>query len=161
MADRTITGRHVLIAVLAFFGVVIAANAAFVVLALDSWTGLSAENAYQRGLAYNDTLRSAAAQRELGWTARLAFTQLGPAQGRIEVGFADRRGAPIEYLSVAGRVRRPTHDGFDRDIVLERSGAGRYAAHLELPLSGQWDVQVEAVSSGGARFRIEDRIWLK
>lgn len=161
MSERTITGRHVLIGVLAFFGIVIAANAAFVALALDSWTGLSTDNAYQRGLAYNETLRSAAAQRALGWTAKLAFSQDAAGGGQLEVGFVDRRGAPVEDLSVAGQIRRPTHEGFDREVVLERSGPGRYAARLELPLGGQWDVLLEATSRHGARFRIEDRIWLK
>ncbi|MFQ5774363.1 MAG: FixH family protein [Kiloniellaceae bacterium] len=159
--ERTLTGRHVLIAVLAFFGVVIAANAVFVVLALDTWTGLSTENAYQRGLAYNETLRAAAAQRALGWRADLSVRATGAGRDRLEVAFTDRRGAPIESLAVTVRLRRPTHEGFDRDVALARAGPGRYAADLELPLRGQWDVRLSARSRYGKRFEFEDRIWLK
>ncbi|MHA1599926.1 MAG: FixH family protein, partial [Alphaproteobacteria bacterium] len=47
---KVLTGRHVLIMVLAFFGLVIAANVIFVVLAWQSWSGLSTDDAYRRGL---------------------------------------------------------------------------------------------------------------
>ena len=43
-------------AFVAFFGVVLAANAAMVVIALASWPGLETQQAYQRGLAYDDAL---------------------------------------------------------------------------------------------------------
>ncbi|MFQ5468128.1 MAG: FixH family protein [Kiloniellaceae bacterium] len=161
MGSRTITGRHALIGVLAFFAVVFAANGAFVYLALDSWSGLSTENPYERGIAYNETLAAAAAQKALGWRARLGFTDLGAGRGRIEIAFADQRGAPLDTLEVSGTIRRPTHEGLDRAVSLAWTGPGRYAVELAFPKSGQWDVRLVARGRGDRRFEIEDRIWLK
>lgn len=159
--ERTITGRHVLIAMLVFFGSVIAVNGAFVVLALDTFSGLSTENPYQRGLAYNDTLRAAAEQRALGWTAQIEGTVIREGRARVAATFTDRAGRPIEHLDVGGTLRRPTREGLDRALALERVGPGRYAAEFDLPLAGQWDLALEAVSRQGKRFRLEDRLWLK
>jgi nitrogen fixation protein FixH len=159
--ERTITGRHVLIAVLVFFGLVIAANGAFVFLALDTFTGVSTEDAYRRGLAYNETLREAADQRALGWRAAVEGTVVDEGRARIAVTMSDRAGRPLEHLAVTGMLRRPTQDGFDRALELARVGPGRYAAEVDLPLAGQWDLELEAVSREGKRFRIEERLWLK
>ena len=161
MAGRKITGRHVLYGMLAFFGVVVAANAAFIFLALDSWSGLVADSPYQRGIAYNQTLADAADQRALGWTGAIAFTPESDGKGRLEMTLRDRRGAPLDDLRVAGQVRRPTHEGFDRDVVLARRGPGLYGVELALPLRGQWDVRLTAESRTGKRFRMDQRIWLK
>jgi len=158
---RVITGRHVLIGVLAFFAVVFAANGAFVYLALDTWSGLSTKNPYQRGVTYNETLAAAAAQKALGWHARLGFTDLGAGRGRIEITFTDKRGAPLDYLEVGGTIRRPTREGLDRDVSLAHTGPGRYGVELNFPKSGQWDLRLVARGRDDRRFEIEDRIWLK
>ena len=161
MRERRLTGRHVLFAMLAFFGVVIATNAVFVVLALDTWTGVSTDDAYRRGLDYNTVLRAAEDQKALGWTGEIAFEPLGEGQGRIAATFTDRNGNALEHLTVRAEVRRPTHEGHDHEVALDRSGPGRYGAELTLPLRGQWDVRLHAEGRDGARFVIEDRIWLK
>jgi len=161
MAARAITGRHVLWGLLGFFGFVLAANAVFIYLAVDTFTGLSTENAYQRGISYNQTLEARAAQRELGWGAELRFEQESGRRGTLSVEMRDRAGRPLDDLQVSGQVVRPTHAGYDRDVVLGRSGPGEYATTLELPLHGQWDVRLIAEARGGARFQMERRIWLK
>ena len=161
MSARVITGRHVLYGVIAFFGTVFAANAVFIFLALDTFTGLSTEDPYQRGLAYNQTLEARAAQRALGWNAEVWFSQTNGGQGRLNVMLRDRAGQPLEDLSVMGQVRRPTNVGYDQDVILTRSGPGAYASEMNLPLLGQWDVRLTAQSRSGARFEMERRIWLK
>ncbi len=45
----------------AFFAVVLAANGALIAIALGSFTGLTTEHAYDKGLAYNRTLGDGAA----------------------------------------------------------------------------------------------------
>ena len=160
--DNTIlTGRHVLIAVLAFFGLVIAVNGVFIVLALQSWSGLSTDDAYRRGLAYNETLRQAEAQRALGWQARAELTPLADGRARLSVVFTDRADAPIDGLVIVGQLRRPSREGADRAVALTRQGPGRYGADVDLPLLGQWDLRLRADSPDGKTFILEDRLWLK
>ena len=127
MGARILTGRHVLFGLLAFFGFVLLANAVFIYLALDTFTGLTTDNAYQRGLQYNETLEARAAQRELGWSAQVTFAESGGEAGVLTVVLKDRAGAPLEDLRVSGEVRRPTHEGHDRAVTLARSGAGTKA----------------------------------
>lgn len=161
MSERRITGRHVLYGLLTFFGVILAANAVFIYLALDTFTGLSTENAYQRGVEYNKTLESRAEQRELGWRAAITFDETGGGAGVLRAALSNRAGMPIEDLRVTGQVRRPTHAGNDQELVLTRSGDGVYSAELTLPGRGQWDVYLVAESRDGTRFEMEQRLWLK
>ena len=160
MSERVVTGRHVLFGVLAFFAVVLAANGTFIFLALDTWTGLSTENPYQRGIEYNDVLDAAARQRALGWTGVVSFVPSRDGRGRLSLIVTDRRGAPVENLTVTADIRRPTNEGFDQAVALAPSGAGTYVVELELPLPGQWDVHALGEARDGRRFEIEDRIWL-
>jgi nitrogen fixation protein FixH len=64
-----ITGRHVLYAMLIFFGVIFVVNGVFIYLARSTFTGVSTEDAYHKGLAYNDVIRAAGSQHTLGWQA--------------------------------------------------------------------------------------------
>jgi nitrogen fixation protein FixH len=150
-----------LIAVLAFFGLVIAVNGTFIALALWSWSGLSTDDAYRRGLAYNETLAEAEAQRALSWRAQAVLAPLENGGARLTVVFTDRAGAPVEGLAVSGDLRRPVRDDQDRAVDLVRAGPGRYGADVERLLSGRWDVRLRATSPGGAVFVLEDRLWLR
>ena len=132
-----------------------------VVLALDTWTGVSTDDAYRRGLAYNEVLDAAEAQQELGWTGAVTFEPLGESRGRLAATFTDRNGNALDHLTVRADVLRPTHEGHDLEVALNRTGPGRYDAEVTLPLRGQWDVRLHAEARGGHRFVIEDRIWLK
>lgn len=51
-----ITGWHVLIAVVLFFGVVIGVDTVFMVKAYSTFSGEVASNPYEAGLAFNKTL---------------------------------------------------------------------------------------------------------
>lgn len=139
------------------FGIVVIANVILVLFALDSWTGLETEQAYQRGLAYNRTLDAATAQAALGWKTTLGFEPSGPSRGRLAVSFVDSAGRPINGLSVSVRLVRPTHEGFDHQVSLVPEAAGRYVVPLELPLPGQWQVRVEA-RGREAPYRLNGRI---
>lgn len=161
MYGRIVTGRHVLFGMVAFFTVVLAANGVFVFLALNTWTGLSAENPYQRGIDYNEILDAAARQRALGWTGALSFALTRDGRGRLSLVVTDRQGTPVGNLAVKADIRRPTTADFDQAVTLTPSGAGAYEAELELPLRGQWDVHAVGEALDGRRFEIEDRIWLK
>jgi len=159
--NTILTGRHVLIAVLAFFGLVIAVNGVFIVLALQSWSGLSTDDAYRRGLTYNETLRQAEAQRALGWQARIDLAPLADGRARLSVVFTDRADAPVDGLVVTGQLRRPSREDADRAVALTSQGPGHYSADVGLPLRGQWDLLLRADSPDGKTFLLEDRLWLK
>lgn len=128
--------------------VVIAVNSVLVYFALQSWTGISTEDAYRKGLAYNHALAAARAQDERGWSAEVAFDgKDGDGDGRtgrLSVAFTDRNGDPLEDLRVTAELLRPTHEGHDQLVALTQQGSGVYAEEVILPLPGQWDARIEA-----------------
>ncbi|HRD47064.1 MAG TPA: FixH family protein, partial [Caulobacter sp.] len=98
VADKpsfTIKGWHVLVSLILFFGIIIATDVAFVVLAYRTFSGQVASNPYEAGLAYNKTLAQKARQDALGWTA-----SIGDEGGRLSVTISDPAGRPIEGLGV-------------------------------------------------------------
>lgn len=157
---RRLTGRAVLVMLLSFFGVVAAVNAAFVTLAIRSFSGVSAEGAYQRGLAWNRELAEAAAQGARGWSVRVDAVRMGGDAVRIEAGFADRAGQPLDGLEVRAALRRPASQGQDVAAALLPSDPGRYRADVALSLRGQWELRLDAAAPDGAVHVLEKRLWL-
>lgn len=139
---------------------VIAANAALIFYAFQSWTGLATDNPYERGLGYNREIAAARAQRDTGWRVTLAYTGSGQQHGVILVDLADAVGQPLSDATVSLRIRRPTEARRDFDLALIDRGAGRHAADLTLPLPGLWDVEATA-RAGGHVLRLDQRIFVR
>jgi len=129
-----------------FFVVVFVANGLMVYFSFSSWTGISTEDAYRRGIAYNQVLAEARAHEALGWKLKADFLPLDVAarRGRLVATLTDRDGAPLAGARVSARVVRPTHEGYDRSVVFDDFGGGRYEAEVALPLAGQWELRLDA-----------------
>lgn len=156
-----ITGRRVLLAFIAFFGVIFIANAIFLWLATDTFTGLSTENAYRKGIAYNDRLDRADAQRRLDWRAATAFQSTGAGTGQFSLALETADGSPVVGRTVTAVFRRPVVEGIDFSTVLSMAEDGRYLADIAPPEPGQWDVRLEVSRPGSLPYLIETRIWSK
>ncbi len=143
-----------------FFVVVFGANGIMVFFAFDSWTGITTEDAYIKGLDYNEQIADARAQQALGWQGELGFVPNGPQNGLLELKLKDRYGTAISEAVVTAVFVRPTHAGHDLEVALEDAGGGRYAAEVALPLAGQWDVRLRAEHERGG-YRLERRILVR
>lgn len=152
-----ITGRHVLYAMLIFFGVIFVVNGVFIYLARSTFTGVSTEDAYHKGLAYNDVIRAARSQHTLGWqVVDMKLTQ----GGALQVMFLDQEEAPLQGLTVQAEVRRPTTQEYDQTLTLAERAPGLYAGQGEALAQGQWQVVLLA-QRGDDAFRVEHRVFLK
>jgi len=144
MGDRTApgSGHWVPWIFVAFFAVVFAVNGIMLFFALDSWTGLSTENAFQQGLAYNQKIDERDRQAALGW--RVSFDATPDQAGHVvfELQVDDDRGLPVTAASVAVSMTRPTHEGYDLSATLSHRGRGNYTGEADLPLSGQWQLEL-------------------
>ena len=103
-ARRPITGRHVLVAVVGFFTVVIGLDSLFTVWAVRTFPGEVSPHAYEEGLAYNRAIAARRAQASLGWRAQVS--QAARA-GTINARFVDAAGRPLQGLTVKARFMRP------------------------------------------------------
>ena len=129
----------------AFFGIVVLANGVMVYLAMSSFTGLQTEGPYNRGLAYNRVLEAERAERSLGWRVTVEFGPTGDRRGHIVVHARDAAGAPLDDAVVTARLVRPTQTGYDMQVTLAARNGGIYAADVELPLPGLWEIQTQIV----------------
>lgn len=152
--------RWIPLLLVAFFGVVLIANGSMVVAAFVSWPGLETTSAYQRGLVYNRMLAAAAKQAKLDWKVDLAFTQDGTRHGVLEVDLADRFGSVLRDAEVHAQFVRPTSEGHDLTVALAHQTGGRYLAEVELPLDGQWDIHLVALSHG-EKYSLRKRVFLR
>jgi len=141
---RPVTGRTVLVWVLAFFGFIFAANGALVFFALDSWPGLVSDKAYDEGVSYNRTLDAAAVQARRGWSSELAFVPGGKTgDGNVQLRLTGPDKAPVTGLKARVRFHRPVGDDFEETALLKEIAAGLYAAPVALPLSGRWYAEID------------------
>ena len=156
-SDSEFTGRHMLIAMLAFFGVIIAVNFTMAFFASSTWTGLIVKNSYVASQDFNAKLEKARAQDGLGWTSSAVL------DGReLTLKLKDASGQPLNALNVVAKVYRPVAEAEDHDVALSAKGAGAYAAKVDLK-AGLWEVAVLATGRGEAtyeqifRFIVKDR----
>lgn len=157
-ATRPITGKMVLIWIVAFFTVIIAVNLTFVYFALDSWPGLTTQKAYEEGVAYNKTLESAARQDAMGWRSHVALgpsTPKGTCMLTLTMTGPD---GPLAGLTAQVRLTRPLGEGLTVDARLAEDRPGLYAALLRLPALGRWQVEVTARAPDGRSFRMVHEI---
>ncbi|MFO1169684.1 MAG: FixH family protein [Hyphomicrobiaceae bacterium] len=157
LTPRRIEGRHVLAIFLAFFGVMLAANGAFVYFALSTFGGVETEDAYRKGLDYNATLGEANAQASLGWQPALA---LDAASGTLTLKVADKTGKPVTGLKITGVLMRPVTNVGDRklDGFVEQAG-GIYVERLDALVPGTWIADLAMQWETGIPFKMRERLW--
>ena len=139
----------------AFFGVIFFANGVLVYLATTSWSGLSTEDAYEKGRLYNNDIAIAKRQEALGWQA-MASVQ----PSRIELTLKDKSGQAIKAATVRVTLLRPTREGHDFKLTLREAASGMYFSNVEFPLPGQWDADFR-VQKGDDTFRLKQRFTVK
>lgn len=151
---RPLTGRKVLIIVLAFFGVIISVNAYMMVNAIGGFPGLVEKHPYVASQKFDATRNAQIAQ---GWRA-----ELGWQDGALTGTLTDRSGAPIRGLVVTADIARPATLQGEQIVTLVPQGGhpGVYAADLDLA-PGRWRAEMTAVDGAGATHRAGAEFWVK
>ncbi len=159
-----ITGRHVLIAMVAFFAVVIAVNAVFITAAARSFPGLVVEKPFKRGLArdFNRTLDDRAVQNERGWRAGVEHVwNAESGELRLKVVMADAAGAPVTGITLEAVLGRIVTDAQDRALQFREVERGGYAAVADGVAPGEWRLVVRTQFADGAPFEAERRFMVR
>lgn len=143
-----LTGRHVLIAFILFFGVVIVTDFVFVRLAVTSFPGEQVEKSYYQGLNYNEKLAEKRRQAATGWSIQLVSTPQAGLAGDVEVRLSSSSGRGIEAAEVAGQIVRPMTDEGLQELAFVHQGDGIYVARANALGRGVWDLSIEAIAEG-------------
>jgi nitrogen fixation protein FixH len=152
-------GRHVLLALVGFFGLVFVVNGIFVYYALSTFGGGETVDPYRKGLNYNETLAEAARQDQQGWTAQVIY---GADKARLVLNLSDGEGHPVSGLHFKGFVSRPATDRQDEPVVLKEVTTGTYAADVRLA-PGQWVIELgsdELSRDGAPSYRLKQRLFV-
>lgn len=158
-AGRPLTGRAVLIWLLAFFAVVAGANAIMVRAAISTFGGVETQNAYKAGLAFNTELAAAHRQEALHWTVTGAVKRIADGLARVDVQVSSEKFLPGD-LTAEVTLSHPTDARYDRKVEVVRNAAGAFAGNVEAP-SGQWELTIDLMSGGNRLFRSRNRIILR
>jgi len=158
MTSRPLTGRTVLIALLAFFGIVIGVNSVMIALAIGTMPGLENEKPYQAGVAYNAEIDAARAQAGRHWTVVSHVGRDAQDHATASVTARDADGIPMTGLAITMRLLRPADQRGDRTIVLRERAPGTYEGEATGVAVGAWDVEIEAARASERLFRSHNRI---
>ena len=145
--EKKLTGKHVLLMLFVFFGVMLAVNFYFVYIAISSFPGEDVDNPYTQGLKYNETIASRDAQSELGWSAQIGLRGASGAR-ELLIHIEDADGFGISYLTLHAELRRTISDKEDMELDLKLLGRGDYGAPIGSMSPGKWEVRLEAYKQG-------------
>lgn len=158
---RGIRGRHVLGSMLAFFAVIVVADATMIYKAVTTFGGVENPNAYRQGVAYNQRIARDAEQSLIGW--RDDIDVIGAPQ-RLRVSLRDRSGAAVTGKKLLARIGRPATSRFDTTLDLVEAAAGQYEAPIAAAHEGAWIVDISVLRAGGPDepfYQARRRVWIK
>jgi len=156
---KRLEGRHVLMGLGVFFGVMFAANGVFLYYAVGTFNGFETRDAYRRGLEYNTRIASDAAQAQLGWQPDVRYDA---GSQSLVLHVHDQAQRPLAGLGIRGEIRRPATDSEDRNVVLTEVAPGQYETSIDLD-PGQWVLIASLSRSGGEHvsYRFKQRLWVR
>ena len=159
-ASKPLTGRKVLLMLIAFFGIVIGVNIVMMRLAIQTLPGTEVDSAYSASLAYEKEIAAARDQDARNWKVD-AQIQRGPdGSATLLVEAHDGGGKPISGLKFHGRFERPTDRRADLAVAFAEVGIGIYRASAPRVAPGQWDLVLEGDAAGARMFLSKNRVLL-
>ncbi|WP_442579278.1 FixH family protein [Mesorhizobium sp. ASY16-5R] len=132
------TGRHMLLTMLVFFGVIITVNVTMAVFARTSWTGFVVANSYVASQEFNAKMAETRAQTALKWKGTLAIRD-----HLVRYRLVDPAHAPVLLKGVQISFKRPVDDREDHVITLAPDGDGGFALSHEVA-DGVWLIEINA-----------------
>jgi len=160
VSPKPLTGRMVLLVLVAFFGVVFGVNGLLMKLAIQTLPGTEVDSAYSASLAYEKEITAARDQDARAWKVS-AHVQRAPDGGAtVQVEARDNKGMPMAGLTFQGRFERPTDRRADQPVGLTDVGGGIYRGSAALIAPGQWDLVLEGDAAGQRMFLSKNRVLL-
>lgn len=145
MTSKPLRGRTVLIALLAFFSVIVGMNILMATFALGTFDGQVDSNAYRSGLKFNDRIEAARSQAATGWAASI---NVNHSMQIIEVRLTMAQSAALTNVSLDGQLWRQSVQGMDFALVFVEVESGRYAADIPKDAFGRFELRLSAARAG-------------
>ncbi|MGI9351351.1 MAG: FixH family protein [Rhizobiaceae bacterium] len=130
------TGKHMWLAMIGFFGVIISVNLTLAYLASGSWTGLVVKNSYVASQKFNEQLESAKKQRALGLSSEFSYQG-----GSISFVLKNKNGQVITAKNLVAEIGRPAFEQLDQKLSFLPARDNRYALPVNLE-PGIWRLRI-------------------
>jgi nitrogen fixation protein FixH len=160
VAPKPLTGRKVLIMLVAFFGVVFGVNFLMMKLAIQTLPGTEVDSAYSASLAYEKEIAAAHDQNVRAWKVSAHIQRGADGGATVQVEARDNSGVPMSGLNFQGRFERPTDRRADQPVGMAEVGSGIYRGSAALIAPGQWDLVLEGDAAGQRMFLSKNRVLL-
>ncbi len=160
VSHRPLTGRMVLLILLAFFGVVIGVNVTMMDLAITTLPGTEVDSAYSASIGYEREITAAHDQEARSWKVDAHIERDRNGAAVLQVEARDNGGRPMSGLKFEGRLERPTDKRADLSVSLAEVGTGVYRGTAPAVAPGQWDLVLEGDQAGRRMFLSKNRVLL-
>jgi nitrogen fixation protein FixH len=157
---RQITGRTVLLCMIAFFGIISAVNAVMIKVAVSTFAGVDTDSAYRAGLGYKKEEAAAAAQQALNWTVEGRLNRAPSGLATLSVDVKDAQQRPVNNVVVNARLSHPATARHDQAIVLTQMPDGSFSGQAEAT-PGQWLLTLDVIRGETRLYRSVSRLMLK
>lgn len=157
--DHKLSGRSVLLMLIAFFVVVFGVNIGMAYLAVETFSGVQTEKPYENGLAFNRDIAVARAQDAKNWSVEDHIVRADNGDSTIDVRISDAQTSAINGLTVMVTLKAPADSHRDRRVELTNMGDGHYRGSTSSE-AGQWDVETIAQQNGDIVYHSINRIIL-
>ena len=156
---RELTGRAVLVWLVAFFGVVFAVNAIMVKAATSTFGGVEVQSSYKAGLMFETEVARARAQDDLRWRVDGHVMRNAAGDAVLDVSVRDGQDKPVTGVTTEARLAHPADERLDRNIDLHSIGAGKFHGEVRAQ-AGRWDLIIDVARDGDRVFRSRSAITL-
>jgi nitrogen fixation protein FixH len=140
--SRPFTGRHMLAAMLGFFGIVIAVNFTMAWFASSTFGGTVVDNSYVASQKFNGWLAQSREQAELGWTPALSLDASRHPVLAIRIGNTRQPG-----FTATGSAHHPLGRAPDVALVFDKTADGALVSRAALP-PGRWYARITIARDG-------------
>lgn len=142
MSTRPFTGRHMLFAMLGFFGTVIAVNFTMAWFASSTFGGTVVDNSYVASQQFNGWLKQSRDQAALGWTPALSLNASRHPVLAVRV-----EGTPQPGFTATGTAHHPLGRAPDVPLVFDAGADGELVGRTALP-PGRWYARITIARDG-------------
>jgi nitrogen fixation protein FixH len=151
-----LTGRKVLLMLVAFFGVVMVVNVAMMKAAISTFGGVDTKSSYEAGRQFKAEEARAAAQNDRDWQVSEHLAPSADGQA-LTITVVDEHGVPVSGVDVQATMAHPVDERRDVAIALAETTAGSF--HGAGPVSpGLWQLDLVISRDGHQLFRSRNRV---
>ena len=151
-----LTGKRVLIMMLAFIATFVAVDMYMFSVARSTFGGLVTQASFREGVKYDEQIAASRSQQERGWKVD---AEVAPAEGgaAVTVRAVDKDGKPVTGLAGTATFSHPADARHDVEVELKETGAGVYAGK-GAPTPGAYTLILDLARNGERMFMSRNRI---